>query len=47
MAVVVYIAISAYLDLRRRAGVELLVRMGLRESSMDGITYVVADYSRS
>ena len=41
MAVVVYIAISTYLDLATTRGVELLVRMGLRESSMDGITYVV------
>ena len=41
MAVVVYIAISAYLDLATTRGVELLVRMGLRESSMSGIAYVV------
>jgi membrane protein len=41
LAVVVYIAISAYLDLATTRGVELLVRMGLRESSMGGITYVV------
>ena len=41
IAVVVYIAVSAYLDLATTRGLELLVRMGLRESAMGGITYVV------
>ena len=41
MAVTVYIAISAYLDLATTRGVALLMRIGLRESSMGGITYVV------
>lgn len=40
MAVVVYIAMSAYLDLATTRGAELLMRMGLRESAMGNLTYV-------
>lgn len=40
MAVVVYIAMSAYLDLATTQGVQLLMRLGLRESAMSGLTYV-------
>ncbi len=40
MAVVVYIAISAYIDLATTQGVQLLTRLGLRESAMSGITYL-------
>ncbi|MBL0171409.1 MAG: YihY/virulence factor BrkB family protein [Gemmatimonadaceae bacterium] len=40
MAVVVYIAMSAYLDLATTQGVQLLMRMGLRESAMGELTYV-------
>ena len=39
-AVVVYIAMSAYLDLATTRGVQLLMRMGLRESAMGSLTYV-------
>jgi membrane protein len=41
VAVVVYIAMSAYLDLATTRGLQLLVGMGLRESAMSGISYVV------
>jgi len=40
MAVVVYIAISAYIDLATTQGVQLLTRLGLRESAMSGLTYL-------
>lgn len=40
LAVVVYIAVSAYLDLATTQGVELLVRVGLRESAMGSLTYL-------
>ncbi len=41
LAVTVYIAMSAYLDLATTRGVELLMRMGLRGSSMGDITYII------
>ena len=39
VVVVVYIAMSAYLDLATTRGLEFLTRLGLRESAMSGITY--------
>ncbi len=41
VAVVVYIAVSAYLDLATTHGLELLQRIGLRDSAMSGITYLI------
>jgi len=40
VAVVVYIAMSAYLDLATTRGVQLLTELGLRESAMSRLTYV-------
>ena len=40
MAMVVYIAMSAYLDLATTRGAALLTRIGLRESAMGTLTYV-------
>lgn len=40
-AVVVYIAVSAYLDLATSRGVQLLMSAGLRESAMGSISYVM------
>lgn len=39
-AVVVYIAMTAYLDLAASQGAQLMVRAGLRESAMSGIAHV-------
>lgn len=36
----VYVAISAYLDLATTRGVQLLTRMGLRESAMGSLSYL-------
>ena len=41
LAVVLYIVVSTYLDLATTQGLQLLVRAGLRESAMDGITYLI------
>jgi membrane protein len=41
VAVVVYIAVSAYLDLATTRGLQLLVHMGLRESAMGDIAYIL------
>ncbi len=38
--IVIYIVISAYIDLATTRGVQLLVQMGLRESSMGRIAYL-------
>jgi membrane protein len=40
VAVVVYIAMTTYLDLAAAQGAQLMVQAGLRESAMGGITYV-------
>lgn len=40
VVVVVYIAISAYIDLATTRGVELLVQVGLRESAMSTLGYL-------
>ncbi len=41
VAVVVYVVFSAYLDLATTRGVAVLVEMGLRESAMSGVMYVI------
>ncbi|MEO7520517.1 MAG: YihY/virulence factor BrkB family protein [Gemmatimonas sp.] len=40
-AVVTYVIISTYLDLATTRGVELLVRIGLRESDMGAVSYLL------
>ena len=40
-AVVMYVILSAYLDLATTQGASFLLRLGLRESAMSGIAYVV------
>ncbi len=40
VGVVLYIAMSAYLDLATTRGVALLMRLGLRESAMSEVTYI-------
>ena len=40
IAVVLYVVLSAYLDLATAQGASLLLRMGLRESAMSGIAYI-------
>ena len=41
LAVVLYITVSAYITLATTEGLELLVRIGVRESAMSGIAYVI------
>jgi membrane protein len=41
VAVVTYVVISTYLDLATTQGLSLLLRMGLRESAMSSISYVI------
>jgi len=41
VAVVLYVVFSAYLDLATTRGLALLVSIGLRESAMSGVMYVV------
>lgn len=41
LAIVVYVVFSTYLDMATTRGVAILVSMGLRESAMGGVMYVV------
>ena len=41
LAVVTYVTMSAYLDLATNRGVSLLLELGLRESAMSGISYIL------